>query len=238
MDKVNHIHAHDAQLLRNKAADRLLFGPYRTPEVFLGDELLCEIRGLQVVAGWFGPMQWPKAKARGRPQLIVCGDLLKALKHEMAEVVSLHWGIHTSTVAKWRKRIGLHQQRTSANVAFRSAKMRVSKISDPGTFVIPGTNYLRNRSLLDRRLVSQEAAGKGAWSPHDIEILRASGNQAASKLLGRSIYSVVTARQRYGLKHPSQRYTCRKCGYEWSSFLCTIPRYCANKRCGCRSPTS
>src|SRR5580698_5439111 len=97
----------DSEILRMVENRRLLYGPYNAPDVCIGSELQCNVYGLQIVAGWWGPKQWPRAKARGRPRLIICDELSRAIKFETCETVSTHWGVHISTIAKWRKKLGL-----------------------------------------------------------------------------------------------------------------------------------
>ena len=224
----------DHQVLLAMASYRLLYGPYIAPNVRVGDELLCSVYGLQVVMGWHGPKQWPQAKATGRPRLIVCGGLLEALSQETARTISLHWGVHVATIAKWRKRLGLHLRPPTANSEFKSARMRVDRVSRPESFVTPGSGNLSNLSQAERRRIALKAAGDHAWSPEEIEVLRHLSNRAASKELNRSMSSIANARRRFHLKSPTKAHTCRHCGYSWLSFKSEPPRYCPNHACGCR----
>src|SRR5262245_21073506 len=60
---------------------RLLFGPYAAPPCRVGDRLVCERYGESVVAGRSGgPIPWPVCRAPGRPRLILCGDLARAVR--------------------------------------------------------------------------------------------------------------------------------------------------------------
>jgi hypothetical protein len=192
----------DKAIVRNIAARRLIYGPYVAPEVKIGDELLCSVYGLQVVSGWCGPKQWPRAKARGRPRLIICGDLRRALELETCETVCLHWGIHLSTVAKWRKKLGLELNMTVAGSAFRVAKMRTERLKNPERYVFPGQHAISTLSLEARNAIGRLTAGTRAWSVDEIEALRHLTNKAAELKLHRSLGSIRNARARYGIPHP------------------------------------
>ncbi len=65
---------------------KLLAGPYRTPRCKIGGALRCAMRGKVVVCGIHeAPIQWPytlRKKGGGRPMLILCGDLARAVQHE------------------------------------------------------------------------------------------------------------------------------------------------------------
>jgi hypothetical protein len=75
----------------------------------LGDKLLCEYRGREVVVGGVtdAPIQWPYARAAGPPGPIVCGELIRAVQTESAIAVAHHWGVSTATVKKWRRALGV-----------------------------------------------------------------------------------------------------------------------------------
>jgi DNA-binding XRE family transcriptional regulator len=81
----------------------LLRGPYRTPRFHYGRKLFCEIRGTVTVGGLReAPIPWPYAKGMGRP-LILCGDLVRAVKCESSVAVAHHWGVCIGTVQVWRR---------------------------------------------------------------------------------------------------------------------------------------
>jgi hypothetical protein len=230
------ISASDRQWIHDSESKRLIFGPYNAPAVRVGDELQCQIFGLQVVKGWHGPKQWPQARASGRPRLIVSEELMRAILQETPETVSVHWGVHTSTVKKWRQRISVDRPST-ASTEFRSARMRYLRASMPETFVLPGKKFLLNLSTAARTNLGKSTAGLNAWEKKELDVLATHNNADASKLLGRSMSSVGNARQRYRLPHPGTECTCPHCGYRWKSYLARIPKLCANHCCSKRLGT-
>jgi len=196
----------DGAVLRNITGRRLLYGPYVAPEVRIGDELFCGVHGLQVVMGWYGPKQWPKAKAKGgRPRLIVCGDLRRALELETRETISLHWGVSSSTVAKWRKKLGLEKRVTLACSAYRGAAMRCKRAEQPEKYVFPGSDAISHLSPAFRSEVGRRVAGSRAWSSQELEALQNFSNSLAVHKLNRSLSSIKNARQRYKIPLPASR---------------------------------
>lgn len=219
-------------VIRRVNTRRPLFGPYSAPEVEIGDELLCSVHGLQVVAGFYGPRQWPRAKTKGgRARLIVCGDLCKAISQETLDTVALQWGVHKRTVANWRKRLGLVGVLSPANHAFKAALMSEYRADNPRSFVDPGRQYLKTLNRQQRRALGVKTAGASCWLPSDINVLTEYANVDATRLLNRSIKSIATARRRYGIPHPTKAHVCRFCGYEWKSYSSKYPDCCANRLC-------
>src|SRR5688500_13104614 len=79
-------------------ADRhkLLFGPYKTPQVRLGEVLTCESRDDDVIVTGYSdaPIPWPIGQRRGKGArgLIVFGALAEAVRRESALAVMHWWG--------------------------------------------------------------------------------------------------------------------------------------------------
>lgn len=89
----------------------LLAGPYHVPEVRLGDYLDDEIYGRVEVGGWSnGRIPWPRRKKTGKHSLILCGDLVRAVRTESALAVEYWFGVGATTIAKWRIALGVTAQ--------------------------------------------------------------------------------------------------------------------------------
>lgn len=88
---------------------RLHHGPYTAPACRRGDLLGCEVLGRDVRVGGLtdAPIPWPRALKTGRPSLIVCADLARAVRAESELAVAHHWGVGVVTIWKWRKALGV-----------------------------------------------------------------------------------------------------------------------------------
>jgi predicted Zn-ribbon and HTH transcriptional regulator len=205
---------------------RLLFGPYSAPDVILGAQLLCECFGLRVVKGWYGPKQWPRANAKGRANLIVCGDLLHALQRETVDTVALHWGVHRRTALGWRKRLGFHKNLTFANSAFKSIRVTILRETSPEIYRDPLGRALATFSKERRSAMGKAAAGKHAWTESEAAVVRQLPNREAAAVLGRSLKAVMSFRTKNAIPAPHRELLCRYCGFEWVTFKTVPPTRC------------
>src|SRR5438105_11769827 len=94
--------------MRGEERFQLLYGPYLPPEIPPDELLFCEMRGYLRVGKWSdAPIPWPK---RWRANsLILCGDLVRAVKQESVDAVSYHWGVCRGCVLHWRKALGIKE---------------------------------------------------------------------------------------------------------------------------------
>ena len=65
------------------------------------------------------PIQWPRVLETGRPSLIVCGELVRAVKQESAAAVAHHWGVCETTVWKWRIALGVGRMTEGTTQLYR-----------------------------------------------------------------------------------------------------------------------
>lgn len=86
----------------------LHFGPYRAPQVKPGYWLEDAIEGKVEVGGLTtAPIPWPRRRKTGKASLILCGDLVNAVRRESEVAVAHWWGVSVTTVWKWRKALGV-----------------------------------------------------------------------------------------------------------------------------------
>ena len=175
---------------------QFIAGPYELRPCRLYDEMLCAVHGLQVIGGFHGPMQWPRAKVRGRPQLIVCDGLLAALSVELRDAVAFHWGVHVRTVANWRDALGFTHDVSPAVHAFRAGVMRTNRLRSPEVFELPGIQHLQQLDVQTRRGLGWSTAGKRRWTEIEIQQTLVADSRVVSKTLGRSLNSVRSAKYR------------------------------------------
>ena len=55
----------------------------------------------------------------GRPSLIVCGELVRAVKQESVAAVAHHWGVCETTVWKWRIALGVGRMTEGTTQLYR-----------------------------------------------------------------------------------------------------------------------
>ena len=88
---------------------KLLYGPYWPPKCRIGDKMPCEFRGREVTVRLMtdAPIQWPAHRGGLMPAVIVCGDLIRAVRVESEIGVAHHWGVSTATVKNWRRALSV-----------------------------------------------------------------------------------------------------------------------------------
>src|SRR5436190_22633981 len=95
--------------LKDPQRNKLIGGPYHPPPTRPGRFLACEMRGKVKVHDFSdAPIPWPIGSDKGvRPTIIVCGDLVRAVRTESLTAICYHWGVCHSTVSNWRKTLGV-----------------------------------------------------------------------------------------------------------------------------------
>jgi hypothetical protein len=88
---------------------RFVGGAYQPPFVPIGGWLKCRVRGNLKVGGYTNALiPWPTATGHHK-QLIVYGDLVKAVRTESRPAVSYHFGIAPQTVTEYRRCLGVER---------------------------------------------------------------------------------------------------------------------------------
>src|SRR5262245_29426704 len=94
--------------MHDRERSRLLHGPYEAPRCRIGKPLFCELRGWVPMRGMSaGRISWPRTKIKKAWALILCGDLVRAVKREAAIAVAHWWGVTSQTVTLWRKALNV-----------------------------------------------------------------------------------------------------------------------------------
>ena len=137
----------------------LLHGPYRTPEVSVGDILRCRIRGIVVVGSFSkGRIPWPMTKHRGpgaSPAYILRGDLVRAVRCESVAAIRYWFGVGTATITKWRWALGV--QRFNEGTTQLYSRWKPRKIPSPRTVqIVPAKlRRLRRRAGLTQGQIAK-----------------------------------------------------------------------------------
>lgn len=101
----------------------LVGGPYVAPEAAIGAELRCRLRGRQTVAGYTegGVIRWPKAEGTaGSGPIILCGDLVRALRVESAQAICAWFGLERKAVRRYRRLLDVPRYTEGTEALWRS----------------------------------------------------------------------------------------------------------------------
>jgi DNA-binding Xre family transcriptional regulator len=171
---------------------QLLFGPYETPNVEIGDELIDEVRGPVTVNTWSkGLITWPCLRTEGRSAYVLCGDLARAVRQESSLAVQHWWGVGPATVHRWRKCLGV-SNRTAGTVHLHR-KWQPEKLSPQ----VAARGRQKSICTESRAKMSQTVRARGfyhhtqrIWTPEEEALLGTMPDREAAIKLGRSLKSV------------------------------------------------
>jgi hypothetical protein len=133
----------------------------------VGGRLVCPVRApVEVVGISEAPIPWPQARNHGRPFLIVCGGLARAVRTEAAIAVAHWWGVTPLTVWTWRKALGV-----GATTPGTSRLRRAHALGPAGTAALAKAQA---KARDPERRAKIAAARRGKPRPrHVIEAMRA-----------------------------------------------------------------
>lgn len=200
-----------------KATD--LIYEYSAPLADTGDVLDCEAAGKSFVVGGItdAPIPWPRRRKSGRAQLIVCGDLVAALRVESASAIAHHWGVSITTVWSWRKALGVERVTEGTRELL---KENSAKAYESGG---PARGREQARSEESRRKMSETKRGKRAH-PNTAKALREAAKQRKS----------ASHRKKIGEANRRRRVeiTCEICGerYLGKSATRKVCEFCEAQR--------
>ena len=139
--------------MNDQAHFKLLFGPYAPPRVPRNRRLFCEMRGFLRAGSWSdGPIPWPRRYRTG--SIILCGDLVRAVKMESVEAVAHHWGVCRNVVQKWRQAL----QVPEANPGTRQLRHQVRAAPDAPARLRAAARAKRPKAILRRDQARHERA--------------------------------------------------------------------------------
>ena len=101
----------------------LRFGHYSMPNgIGVGDTINCAYRGREVVIAGItdAPVQWFRMRKTGKPFVILCGDLIRAVQTESEAAVAHNWGVDKETVRKWRRALNVGRMTQGTTQVFRT----------------------------------------------------------------------------------------------------------------------
>ena len=200
----------DTTPIRPSMGAKLKFGPYSTPAVRVGDWIDDEIDGRVEVGGWrdTAPIPWPRRAGRESGRLILCGDLVRAVRQEQSQAIQYWWGVSSELAAVWRAALGVPRMTAGRRVVLD--ERRAWPASD---LALLGTGpdaeiaakvgrdvavVSRKRTALNIRAVPSDRW----WSPEEDALLGEMSDEELADALERSLESVRIRRIRLGIPKP------------------------------------
>jgi hypothetical protein len=177
---------------------KLRYGPYNTPWLEIGTEVMCELRGLVQIADYSeGRIPWPRARKRantgklcrkGRTlgPLILAWDLVRAVRLESSRAVAYWWGVSRLRVTQWRKCLGTPKWNPGSWSLVNDC---LTTARTPANFAKAKRTRLAHRSELIPR----------PWLAEEEKLLGTAPDPHIAVRLGRSRGAITHRRRRLGI---------------------------------------
>ena len=194
---------------------KLIGGPYLPPVCRIGDKLDCEVAGETFVVGGMssGKIQWPRRKKSGSHALIVCGDLITALRIESTKAICHHWGVTCPTVGRWKRGLGIEGLTEGSRRLFREW-YPIKITAEVAAFALKNSHtpeaIEKNRVALKARTLTPEHKAKigdsrrgkktgivtqgRAWTPEEESLLGTDTDKAVASKIDRTKKAVTHRR--------------------------------------------
>lgn len=181
--------------MKPEAQIELLHGPYAAPNVQVGQELECMVRGTltvrrfsQGLLAW--PMGHPGGQDGGRHSYIVCGDLVRAIRCESSQAVQHWWGVSIGVVTRWRAALGVE--------ANPEGTRRLRSRQAAGSYPAERLAGLWAKTLR-RQQQKQEQSAPLSWPAEEEALLGTMPDALVGEKLGRAASVVRTYRKMKGI---------------------------------------
>src|SRR6266852_913727 len=186
---------------------KLLFGPYKAPRLRRRDRAFCLFRDCDVViTSWTDArISWPRCRAldvgRSAPGLLVNEEMARAIRSESAVAIRHWWKVSTTTVAAWRRALGVGRAdpEGSRRLIRAAAELGASKIRGKR---LPSEQVERRRHTaialnLGRHLVT--GFHGPWWTPKELALLGTYPDNVIARRVGRTVTAVRLMRTRLGI---------------------------------------
>lgn len=193
--------------MKDEERYRLLFGPYQSPQVQVGDQVIDEVRGEVTITTWSkGRIPWPCLRTEGRSAFVLYNDLARAIRQESSLAIQYWWGVGPATVHRWRKALGV----LSATEGTRL--LHQGWLPEKITASSAALGQRKGASLEGRAKLAQKVRARGyyhrsqrIWQPEEEALLGTMPDPAVAVKLGRSLKSVAMWRRRLNIPAFSAR---------------------------------
>jgi hypothetical protein len=187
---------------------RLLFGPYKPPKLQRGRRATCLYRDADVViTGWSaGRIQWPRCRTLddhggGGSGLLVDEGLAYAIRHESAAAIGYWWGVTGSTVALWRRALGVGRMDSEGSQRLILAACGAGACILRGQKLSPEQCERRRQTNRDRNLKQYLQTGYHGewWKPEELALLGTLPDAEVAARIGRTTVAVRCQRTLRGI---------------------------------------
>ncbi len=195
---------------------QLLSGPYHPPRARRGGHLFCEMRGSVKVGGYSdGAIPWPVKW--GTRSLVLCGDLIEAVKQESEVAVGYHWGVSIKVVQKWRRALEVEMYNTGTRMLqHRSGLENATPARMRRITALARKAGRRRKSKAWRRRTAESVRRRIAasgpinprhrlWQPTEDRMLGTASDEELAVRLGRSPGALRSRRGALGIELEARR---------------------------------
>ena len=173
-------------------------GPYLSPLVRIGDEVLCAHYGQVVVVGWSeGPLLWPLCHISGPRSLILFADLERAVMVESAQSVAIAWGVSRVSVHKWRQT--LEVERVNAGTTARWARNLPDVISEAQLESGAQLAHAHETRVKSEATKRRNGTTRQQWTPQQIAQMGVLSDAVIAQSAGCEARTVERERRRRGI---------------------------------------
>jgi hypothetical protein len=193
---------------------RLLFGPYKPPKLRRGRRAFCLYRDADVIiTGWSaGRIRWPRCRTLddyggGGSGLLVDERLAYAIRHESAAAILYWWGVTCSTVARWRKALGVSRMDSEGSQRLILAASAAGAHILRGQKLPPEACEQRRRMNAALNLKRHLRPGYHGlwWTAEDLALLGTMPDELVAAYVGRTTQAVRCRRTELGIASACNR---------------------------------
>jgi hypothetical protein len=191
---------------------KLIDGPYYPPRTDRGRFMVCQLRGTVKIGGYSdAPIPWPRIWRRR--SLVICGDLLRALRTESVYAVSYHWGLSRAIVSCYRQQLSIPRLNPGSYRLFRQviesartpearAKQSAAREGKPSTESARDRERLRRiqrrpKPIQFRRRMSERLRRRfdrlgpfRPWTPKELAMIGTMSDRKVARRIDRSLSAV------------------------------------------------
>ena len=175
--------------------------------------MVCQLRGTVKIGGYSdAPIPWPRIWRRR--SLVICGDLLRALRTESVYAVTHHWGLSRAIVSYYRQQLSIPRLNPGSYRLFREivieaarrlearAKLSAAREGKPSTESARDRERLRRiqrrpkpkelrRRMSERLRRRFDLVGPyPRWTPEELAMIGTMPDREVARRVGRSLSAV------------------------------------------------